>query len=110
MNTQDILDDFGEKSKKLITHGGLSVLLDYPPYDMVLDPDWVKEYILSQLTIQEQQHKEEMKKIIAQLKDCEVSVEKNEKVDPMRSQWLRKGFAFAVEEVEDIINKKLKSL
>ena len=37
--------EFKEKSKKLITSRGLSVLMDYPPYDQVLDEDAVISYI-----------------------------------------------------------------
>ena len=40
--TEKIIKEFEEKSKILFTRGGLAVLLDYPPHDMILDEEEVK--------------------------------------------------------------------
>ena len=42
---EEIEKEFDEKSKILFTRGGLSVLLDYPPHDRVLDEEFVKSHI-----------------------------------------------------------------
>lgn len=47
--TEKIIKEFEEKSKILFTRGGLAVLLDYPPHDMVLDEEEVKKFLLSSL-------------------------------------------------------------
>ena len=40
--TEKIIKEFEEKSKILFTRGGLAVLLDYPPHDMILDEEELK--------------------------------------------------------------------
>ena len=45
--TEKIIKEFEEKSKILFTRGGLAVLLDYPPHDMILDEEEVKKFLLS---------------------------------------------------------------
>jgi hypothetical protein len=37
--------EFEEKKHKLITSNGLSLLMDYPPHDQVLDENAVKSFI-----------------------------------------------------------------
>jgi len=44
---QEAVREFKEKSKKLFTQGGLCVLLDYPPHEMVLDENEVEKFIVA---------------------------------------------------------------
>jgi len=44
-----IVQEFREKSRKLITHDGLCVLLDYPPHESVLDEKSVEDFWLTHL-------------------------------------------------------------
>jgi hypothetical protein len=48
---------FREKSNKLITKGGLSVLLDYPPHEQVLDDMEVLDFIHSEIKLNNEEHK-----------------------------------------------------
>jgi len=65
---------FSEKAIKLFTHphGGLSVLLDYPPHDKVLDEKEVEKFLEQELSsiatlAQEEKEKEMIEKLTVKL-------------------------------------------
>lgn len=70
--TNTMQERFEEKAKKLFTQNGLSVLLDYPPHEMVLDEQSVIDFIQSEIDLAVAKREKEIVERIRNTFKCEV--------------------------------------
>ena len=65
---EEVINEFKEKRKLLFTRGGLSVLLDYEPHDIVLDEksviEWLRTTLHHQLQKAREEERERIKKAV----------------------------------------------
>lgn len=91
--------EFEEKENKLFTRGGLAVLLDYLPHDMVLDETEVKSF-LSQCQQGWLSHRtSDAEKLIEGVRKMKYEDEDSNEGIPKHQKRLINGFLSAVEQL-----------
>lgn len=113
------LDDFDENFDEIMgletsPDGEKDMLLTYDDDDNVIEgisfadeKILIKSYILSQLTIQEQRHKEEMEEVLEEIKKLQILELCEDKDTDLYEREV--GFNRALELSVDIINKRINN-